>query len=443
VPSQAGSDTSPLGQAVPNQQEALTPGTAYSQSYINPFRPGSSAGLGTDSGTGASPDAVTAEIDRSIAALRDQVAPTMQGGFGFRDRSGTSGLSRLDEYTVPLEATFSPAGVGRITLLATPALLRAGSLGGNTYSQSQFGTGALGLRYNTSTFATSYVGASPGNQHADGVGLDLAYQLNNLKADFGTTPIGFTETNVIGGVEWAPLITDRLRLRLTAERRAVDDSVLSYAGTTDSRTGLKWGGVTRTGGHANLEFSAGKANFYVGGGGGELLGHHVANNTELEFGAGTSFPVWHDEDKEVRTGLDLIYFGYSKNLGYFTYGQGGYFSPQSFFAALFPVTFKQKVDDDLSYEIGGAAGPQTFHENSSPLYPLDPNLMAALAASTVRTTPRRTRPGSALMSMRRSTIGSRPALTSGPKSATRMRGHTTKQTPACSHATSSMERIDE
>jgi hypothetical protein len=215
------------------------------------------------------------------------------------------------------------------------------------------------------------------------VGLDLAYQLDTLKADLGATPIGFTENTVIGGVEWAPPITDRLRLRLTVERRAVDDSVLSYAGTKDPRTGQDWGGVTRNGGRANLEYNAWKTDFYAGVGVAELLGQHVEANTEVEAGAGGSFAAWRDADKQIRTGLDLVYFGYSKNLGYFTYGQGGYFSPQSFFAALVPLVFKQTVNDDLSYEVGGAVGVQTFHENSSPFFPNDPGLQAALAATTV------------------------------------------------------------
>jgi tetratricopeptide (TPR) repeat protein len=363
----AGGNTAPFGQ---------TP---------NPFRSNSSVGYGMDSGTGAPSDTVTAEIDRSIAALRAQVAPTMQVGFDFRDRSGDEGLGKLDEYVLPLEATFSPAGVGRLTLLATPTLLQAGSLGKGTYGQIQFGTGALGLSYNPSANFTSYVGASPGFQQANGVGLDLAYQLNNLKADIGATPIGFRENTVIGGVEWAPQITDRLRLRLTAGRRAVDDSLLSYAGTKDSRTGQDWGGVTRNGGRAAVEFSAGKADFYAGAGVNALVGRHVKNNTDVEAGAGTSFAAWRDADEkmEIRTGLDLVFLDYSKNLDYFTYGQGGYFSPQRFFAALVPLTFKQTVNDDLSYEVGGAVGVQTFHDDSSLLYPNDPSLEAALEASTV------------------------------------------------------------
>ena len=36
---------------------------------------------------------------------------------------------------------------------------------------------------------------------------------------------------------------------------------------------------------------------------------------------------------ELRVGLDLVYFGFDKNLSGFTFGQGGYFSPQSYFAA--------------------------------------------------------------------------------------------------------------
>jgi Tfp pilus assembly protein PilF len=368
VPAVSGADTAPYGQT------------------SNPFRTPALVASSTDSAnaaTGTYPDAVTSEIDRSIAALREQVAPTMQVGFDFRDRSGAQGLAKLDEYSVPVEASFSPAGLGRMTLSATPTMIEAGRLKSGIGNVAQFGTGALGLSYSTTNYTITNTGTTPGDQRATGVGLDLAYQLNDLKGDIGATPIGFTENNIVGGVEWAPLLADRLRLRLTVERRAVDDSLLSYAGTTDARTGMKWGGVTRTGARANLEYSLGKMDFYAGGGVNMLDGQHVKDNNDVELGAGTSFPVWSNDTKEIRTGLDLVYFGYNRNLDYFTYGQGGYFSPQFFLAALVPLVFKDNVNDKLSYEIGGAVGPQTFRDKSSPLFPDDPSLQAALEASNV------------------------------------------------------------
>ena len=66
---------------------------------------------------GASPlqatDPLLASIDQDIGTVQDAVAPSVQAGFGIRGRSGQGGLTRLTELTTPLEAQFSPGGVGR------------------------------------------------------------------------------------------------------------------------------------------------------------------------------------------------------------------------------------------------------------------------------------------------------------------------------------------
>jgi hypothetical protein len=106
----------------------------------------------------------------------------------------------------------------------------------------------------------------------------------------------------------------------------------------------------------------------------------VQSNTEFEAGAGGSFPVYRTPSQEVRVGLDLVYFGYKHDQDFFTLGQGGYFSPQSFTEVLVPATYKEQVDEDLSYEVGGAAGYATFRESAQPYYPIDSGLQAQLEA---------------------------------------------------------------
>jgi hypothetical protein len=359
--------------------------------YNNPFRRGPSAATGdtggAPSGTPGGADAVTEEIDRNIVSLRDEVAPSLQAGVGYRSRSGDSGLDKLQEFTVPIEAEFSPGGTGRAKLTVTPVQLDSGSIVGDVTNYARFGTSALALVPGTSTnnFMTQYVGTLPSNQNQQGIGLNAAYTYGNFKGDVGTSPLGFKLMNIVGGAEWAPKLRDNLTLRLLGEQRSITDSILSYAGVVDTRTGIKWGGEVRDRAHANFEFSSGKADFYIGGGAGNVRGTHVPSNAEIEFGAGGSYPVYREGGQELRVGLDLVYFGYNKNLGYFTLGQGGYFSPQSYSAALVPVIWREKVDEDLSYEVGASLGFQTYHEKSSPYYPEDPQLQAQLTTQQAGT----------------------------------------------------------
>jgi tetratricopeptide (TPR) repeat protein len=382
LPRVADSSQPPFGNSAPSN----TTGTV--RFYDNPFRSTPDAALsvsGQSAAPGTGPDPVTQEIDRNIVQLRDSLAPSLQGGFGIRTRSGDAGLDKLTEVNTPIEATFSAGGTGQLRLSVTPVVLSSGTIGGDDTNLQRFGTLALGLTppvQGPPYVPAYYTGNRPSTQDAQGVGLDVGYSNRLITADVGTSPVGFKVPNIIGGLEFAPQLNDRVRLRVGVERRSLTDSVLSYAGTTDPRTGTKWGGVVRNQAKIALEFSAGPADFYVNGGGGQVTGKHVTSNTDVTVGAGGSYPVYRQGDDEVRVGVDLLYLSYAKNLRFFTLGQGGYFSPQSYVSALIPVNFRSKIDEDTSYEVGAAVGYQTFSEKTSNYYPDDPSLQAQLNAAT-------------------------------------------------------------
>jgi Tfp pilus assembly protein PilF len=314
-----------------------------------------------------SSDPMLQDIDRQMGVVQQSLAPKFTIGPSFRARSGTSGLDQLDEAGAQTQLVSRPLGRGELTLSTTPTFLSSGTVPLDAASQARFGTGAFGLH------------PAPPNQHAQGVGLALAYQLAWAKADFGTSPLGFQQTNLLGGIELSPQISDGVHLRVVGERRAVTDSVLSYAGTKDPATGISWGGVTRTRGHAQLEFALHDLNVYAGGGYSALNGENVISNHEYELGAGGSYPVWRTADEEVRVGLDLVYFGYDKNSDFFSLGHGGYFSPQSYFATMIPVKYTVKADD-WTWSIGGTLGYQTYNEKSALIFPNNPALQNALVA---------------------------------------------------------------
>jgi thioredoxin-like negative regulator of GroEL len=341
--------------------------------------------LGSSFATGgpinAAPDPMIADLDTRIQAIKLQIAPYVSGTTTLQLRSGTAGTSQLATFGVPLEASFSPGGVGRLTLTATPTYLNAGDLGSGVGNQQNYGTAALdGLA--GAVFGQT-VTTAPGAQTATGLGLDIGYADKWLAADAGTTPLGFRITNAIGGVEIAPTIAQDLVLRVTGEHRAVTDSLVSYAGAYDPGTSLTWGGVTRTRVHAQLEFSPGPANFYAGGGYDWLNGENVLSNNEVELGAGGSYPVYKTPADEVRVGLNLIYFGYQKNQDHFTLGYGGYFSPQNYVAAVVPVTWTA-TRGPLTYTLGGSLGLQSFNADGGAILPTQPVLeqeVQSLAAS--------------------------------------------------------------
>ncbi len=334
----------------------------------NPFRHTEDA---TRTPPAAEQGPLSAQIDHAIANAQEALAPFAQIGAGYRTRSGASGLDGLSEVSVPITLSVAPLNTGRLSLHADTVLLSGGRLSTAPGSRAQFGSLALG-------------GPTPADQQAQGVGLSAEYAYRWLAADIGSSPVGFRITNIVGGAVLTPELTAGVRLRLTAERRAVTDSVLSYAGTVDPRSGASFGGVVRNRIDAQLERSFGRVDLYAHAGYDALDGTRVAGNTEFEAGAGGSTPIWRSRGRELRAGLDLVYFAYGRNLRYFTLGQGGYFSPQSYFAARIPLTYSVTADR-LTWSVGASVGFQTYREARSDVFPGDPALqsrLAMLAATT-------------------------------------------------------------
>ena len=344
---------------------------AGGNSLQNPFlRPGASVPLASVGGAVVPSDRIARDIATEMAALERASGTAYTLAAGARTRTGTSGLDRLTEITAPQAVEFSPGGIGgRFTATVTGTSLQTGSLSQNPQVQQRFGSsGAYG--------ATQ----SPRGTAA-GAAVSLGYARGDwLRADIGSSPFGFPNgTQVLGGVEVAPLIAENLRVRVTGERRSVTDSLLSWAGQTDRIAGRSWGQVVRTGGRAQLETSVGAATLYAGGGYATYDGSHVARNTRTEGGVGLSYPVLTRPDGGVTVGADLVYFAFDRNLRYFSLGQGGYYSPQSFYALNVPVDYRGR-SGDFSYRLGATAGYAVRRESSSPLFPIDPDLQGRAEA---------------------------------------------------------------
>ena len=227
--------------------------------------------------------------------------------------------------------------------------------------------------------------ASAGSQSAFGVALGIAYESERYGFDIGTTPLGFRYTDInTGGYLKLPL-TQRTTLGLSASRRPVTDSLLSYAGARDDRFSLvdvEWGGVMASGGRAELGWSDGSFGIYGYGGYSVLTGHDVARNNKWEGGGGFYMKLIDSDTQRFTSGINFTSMGYSENLRYFTFGHGGYFSPQTYFAVTVPLALEGR-NGRLAYHVRGALGVQSFREDDAPYFPTNGTLQE-LANQTMR-----------------------------------------------------------
>jgi Tfp pilus assembly protein PilF len=313
------------------------------------------------------------QIDNMMDDLQEKTGTWVQGAVQVRGRDGESGLSKLTEAKAPLTFSTVPFGESRFDFTMTPVSLSAGSASGDAWRR--FGANPLiqGVVVASGAAKVDDVpSASTDSQRASGVELNMALKGDNYKIDLGSTPLGQDLSTLVGGVQWSPKLTDFLTLVLTGERRAMTDSLLSYVGVTDKASGSKWGRVTKNGGNALLSYDNGDAGFYAGAGAYSYLGENVASNKSLNATAGAYVRPYHYDDRELKVGMSLSWMDFSKNLSYFTYGQGGYFSPQDYASISFPVEFSRKFDD-LNVNVGGSVGYQTYSQDKSDYFPNDPD----------------------------------------------------------------------
>ncbi|WP_231908142.1 cellulose biosynthesis protein BcsC [Cupriavidus sp. USMAHM13] len=305
---------------------------------------------------------------QELQDLQAQRSPMLAGGPMLRGRSGDSGMSQMMETQVVAEGRM-PAGNGKLVARVTPVTIDAGSVGTDYNSAYRFGAGPLVARS----------GASAGNQSAFGAAVGVAYESERINADVGSTPLGFQYADVNAGVKVNLPVTQRTTLSLAASRRPVTDSVLSYSGAQDTRAGLRWGGVMNSSGRADLGWDDGTLGIYGYGGYGLLTGHDVARNTRWEGGGGFYIRLLDTPEQRWMGGINFTSMGYADNLRYFTFGQGGYFSPQRYFAVTLPMSLSGR-SGKIAYHIRGALGVQSFSENDSNFFPT--NAAAQSAANS-------------------------------------------------------------
>ncbi|MGI4900907.1 MAG: cellulose synthase subunit BcsC-related outer membrane protein, partial [Janthinobacterium lividum] len=355
----------PQQQYAPVYQQAAAP--QYAQSNVVPVW---NDGTAQPAAAANRPLTVAEELNQ----IDQQNTSTISAGVDIHNRGGEQGLSALTDIEAPIEGRLA-VGDGKLVLRATPVTLDSGTPDTSYNVSSRFGSGPVAAYNQQLTNGTPI-----GSQSATGIGVSGAYENDNVRIDAGTTPLGFQKTNIVGGLNLRGSLNDQTTFVIDASRRAVTDSLLSYAGVKDARTGAQWGGVTSSGLRADMTWDDGLNGIYGYGSFNVLTGDGVEQNTRGEGGAGLYRRLFKDADHELTAGFNVTYFGYDKNLSYFTFGQGGYFSPQTYISLSVPVSWNAR-SGLLSYQVKGSLGIQHFREDDSPYFPTSGTLQAAANAA--------------------------------------------------------------
>jgi cellulose synthase operon protein C len=278
---------------------------------------------------------------------------------------GTSGISNLTAVEIPIEMRV-PVGYsgGQAFVQVDPVRAYAGTL--SKSDSLQYGK-VLAL-------APGGIASAP-TQSSQGTALAVGYEGDGMRADIGTTPLGFPVSDVVGGVKWSRY-TETSGFSLDVSRRPVTSSLLSYAGAHDPVASEVWGGVRTTGVSLHVSRDIGRLNVFFEPGYYWLTGRNVLSNTEFALRTGFDWSFIREEDMRLTAGLAFADWRYSENLRYYTFGHGGYYSPQKYYSLALPIRWTGR-EERWSYLLQGSVSASVSYEKDMQYYPTSVTLETA------------------------------------------------------------------
>ncbi|SEI71075.1 cellulose synthase subunit BcsC-related outer membrane protein [Paraburkholderia diazotrophica] len=325
----------------------------------------------------------------ALAGLQQRRDPMIEAGVLPAYKSGDAGISEFHAWQAPVYVQIPYRYDGHFFAHIDTVTLDAGKLslgdwpndigGPNTFTRDTFGTFArvdnadlaqlAQWRANNPALADA-VNANVqryASQRATGVALGTGYVSDAWRVDIGTTPLGFPVHYLVGGIRYR-FDAGPASFSASVSRRPQTGSVLAYAGMHDPVTGAVWGGVRRDGIDLHSAVDVGRVSVFADLGVAELTGRNVASNQEVTLRTGFITPVWQRATMRVNTGLIGNAWHYTDNLRFYSYGQGGYYSPQRYLSLGVPLEWEGR-HDALTWDITATVGLSNAYEKDSPYYP--------------------------------------------------------------------------
>jgi len=286
-------------------------------------------------------------IRREAQDLYEQQNPTLTlHNDRWWRRDGTPGLSRLHADTTMLQLDY-PIFAGKGFLRADHVRMDAGTLETDSDGvyRGEFGSCSFEAANTASGWQALPACTAGLRQRASGTSLAVGWQGERLAFDLGTTPMGFEVGNWTGGISYSGEIAS-LGWRLSASRRPMSNSLLSFAGSTDPATGTVWGGVMANGAALSLSWDQGQDNgVWADISHHQLKGKNVEDNHRTRIMGGYYRRLINKNNEVLSAGVNLMYWRYQKDLGDYSLGQGGYYSPQRYTSVSVPISYARRTSD--------------------------------------------------------------------------------------------------
>ena len=307
-------------------------------------------------------DAEFVKVNKSYKTRRYENAASV--GLYTQSQTGLDGQSRLNKYVVPVDYHYYPKDEDyHFYVLSDILFLSNGYIVDSNGTLDNFGLGtptqddALG----------SDIGFMPK------VGIDY----KNIRAQIGTTPLGTKITPELTWLLSGYLTYDYWRFTLTYQQKEVDETMLSFVGerAADGPLEVNWGRVVKHGIEGSISYDA-NINFSLTVGYyPDIHGLNVESNSEFKT---TFTAIYHPKVESISyvdIGAIIAYDSYDINSNLFTYGHGGYFSPQDFWLGSIFTQFGDTVTKNFYFQSRLALGFEGFIVDDAYKFPLNDGIV--------------------------------------------------------------------
>ncbi|HFF2828891.1 TPA: cellulose synthase complex outer membrane protein BcsC [Stenotrophomonas maltophilia] len=321
----------------------------------------------------AGDDWLRRSLRSDVETLYQQENPTLTVMQDTGRRSdGTPGISRLSRDTriAHLDAPFA-GGLGWARIEQVSFDAGRFQTDGNGAYDEDFGSCDLDLlQADNSRLRAPGCTRFVHQRRTSGAGFAVGWRTldDRWNFDIGHTPSNYVVGNWLGGITLNGDL-GRFGWGATVSRRPMTNSLLSQAGAVDPRSGISWGGVTANGVTFSLGYDqGGRDGVWSNWSWHRLTGHNVADNTRARAMVGWYHKLIQRPDMRLDVGTTAMYWRYQKDLGGYSLGQGGYYSPQRYASLSLPVSFAWR-NDVWSVRLDGSVSVSSARTSSISRFP--------------------------------------------------------------------------
>lgn len=289
----------------------------------------------------------------------------LTGQIGYRRKGGEDGLSALQSTELPtFHFAYPVSPIDTIFLEVGRLSLDAGAPG-------------FFEPIGTAPVAPSFYLFEPTSQYANMVNVKVGWaheDWTSYYVEVGTTPLGADLGPLPVGRAGVIQQTRNGFLQLEVFAQSEKESILSYAGLRDPYQGGYWGRVVETGGQVSL-LQLVYEDYTASGtaGAAALVGDGVKTNFHAFAEMGITYDFKLSGFEYFAVGPLFTFDHYSENLGAFTRGHGGYYSPTYLFQQMVGLYFLTEEGKDWLVRGDFVLGAQQSRQASAPVFPLAPD----------------------------------------------------------------------